>query len=133
MDIMTHDFDIIRRKIIVKPTIKGINDYREFKFVLDTGASKSIVDEQVAIRLGFDLKRLTSGDRLMTVGGGISSKMLSLPKLSLFGKDCINFKVDVVKLPLQILPFAVGIIGMDFLLQFQTIKFDFDAKKIETI
>ena len=113
------------------PTIKGINDYMVFKFVLDTGSSKSIIDEQVATRLGFDLKRLQTGDRLMTVGGGIHSKKLNLPKLSLFGTDCVNFKVDVIKLPLQILPFAVGIIGMDFLLQFKTIKFDFDAQTIE--
>jgi hypothetical protein len=35
-------------------------------------------------------------------------------------------------LPLQILPFAVGIIGMDFLLLFKTVKFDFEEKTIET-
>ena len=67
----------------------------------------------------------------MTVGGGIGSKMLSLPKLTLFEKDCVNFKVDVIKLPPQIMFFAGGIIGMDFLLQFKTIKFDFDKKTIE--
>jgi predicted aspartyl protease len=87
MDIMTHDFEIVRRKIIVAPKIKGIREYREFMFVLDTGSSKSIVDEQIAVRLGFDLKKLQAGDRLMTVGGGIRSKTLRLPKLSLFGKD----------------------------------------------
>jgi predicted aspartyl protease len=130
MGIMTYDFEIVRRKIIVKATIKGLDDYREFKFVLDTGATKSIVDEQVAIRLGFDLKRLEAGDRLMTEKK--KKKTLSLPKLSLFGKECVNFKVDVVKLPLQILPFAVGLIGMDFLLLFKTVKFDFEEKTIET-
>ena len=128
---MKHNLKIYKRKIIVIPTIKGINDYREIKFILDTGSSKTIIDEQAAIRLGFDLKRLQVGDRLMTVGGGIGSKILSLPKLTLFGIDCINFKVDVIKLPLQILFFAEGIIGMDFLLQFKALKINFDEKTIE--
>ena len=129
---MTHDFLIDKRKIIVVAKIKGISDYMNFKFILDTGASKSIVGESVAIRLGFDLKRLKTGDRLMTVGGGIHSKILKLPKLSLFGKDMVNFEVSVLNIPPQVLYFADGLIGMDFLLQFKNIRFDFDEKIIET-
>ena len=129
---MTHDFLIEKRKIIVFAKIKGVNDYIEFKFILDTGASKSIIDESVAIWLGFDLKRLKTGDRLMTVNGGIKSKILKLPKFSLFGKDMVNFEVNVLNIPHQITYFADGLIGMDFLLQFQNIKFDFEKKIIET-
>ena len=128
---MKYEMFIERRKIIVFAQIKGINDVREFKFILDTGTSKSIVSEQAAIRLGFDLKRLKSGDRLMTAGGGANSKILKLPKLSLFGKDMVNFEVNVINLAPQITYFADGLIGMDFLLQFKNIRFDFDAKTIE--
>ena len=129
---MTHDFLIHKRKIIVVAKMKGVSDYMSFKFILDTGASKSIIDDQIAIRLGFDLNRLKTGDRLMTVGGGANSKILKLPKLSLFGKDMVNFEVNVLNLPPQVLYFAYGLIGMDFLLQFENIKFDFDKKIIET-
>jgi predicted aspartyl protease len=129
---MTHNFLINKRKIIVEAKIKGINDFREFTFILDTGASKSIIDERVALRLGFDIKRLKIGDRLTTVGGGVHSKILNLPKLSLFGRDIANFEVNVLNIPPQILYFADGLIGMDFLLQFKNIKFDFDSKIIET-
>jgi clan AA aspartic protease (TIGR02281 family) len=133
MDIMTHDFIIDRRKIIVKAQVKGINDFKELKFILDTGASKSLIDDSTAIRLGFDLKRLKIGDRLMTVGGGINSKILKLPKLSLFGKELVNFEMNVINMPPQILFFADGLIGMDFLLQFKNIKFDFENKIIEIL
>ena len=129
---MTHELIIYKRKIIVAAQIKGINDYRELKFILDTGASKSIIDDGAAIRLGFDLKRLKTGDRLMTAGGGINSKILKLPKFSLFGKDVVNFEVSVLNMPPQITYFAAGLIGMDFLLQFENIKFDFEKKLIET-
>ena len=128
---MKHELLIEKRKIIVFATIKGINDVRRLKFILDTGSSKSIISEGVAIRLGFDLNRLKSGDRLMTVGGGTHSKILKLPKLSLFGKDMVNFEVNVLNIPPQITYFADGLIGMDFLLQFKSIKFDFEAKTIE--
>jgi len=129
---MKHELLIEKRKIIVFAQIKGINDIREFKFILDTGSSKTIISEQVATRLGFDLKRLNSGDKLMSAGGGTNSKILRLPRLSLFGKDMINFEVNVLNLPPQITYFIDGLIGMDFLLQFKNIAFDFDAKTIET-
>ena len=68
----------------------------------------------------------------MTAGGGIHSKILSLPKFSLFGKDRLNFEVNVMKFPFQITLLADGVVGMDFLLHFKNIKFDFDTKTIET-
>ena len=104
----------------------------KFKFILDTGASKSVIDESVARQLGFELYKLQKGDRLMTAGGGVNSKILKLPKINLFGKDFINFEVNVLKFPSQITYFADGLIGMDFLLQFENIKIDFEKKVIET-
>jgi clan AA aspartic protease (TIGR02281 family) len=132
MDIMTCDFLIYKRSIIVFAQIKGVNDCKELKFILDTGASKTVIDNGAIIRLGFDLKRLNAGDKLMTANGSISSKILKLPKFSLFGKDLSNFEVNVLNMPPQITYIADGLIGMDFLLQFQSIKFNFDEKIIET-
>ena len=129
---MKYKFLINNRKIIVFATIEGINDIRRYKFILDTGASKTVIDNDVVIRLGFDLKGLTSGDRLMTAGGGVHSKIMKLPKFSLFGKDIDDFEVNVLRFPPQITYFADGLIGMDFLLQFKNIRFDFEAKTIET-
>ena len=129
---MKHDFLIEKKKIIVTAEVKGINDFRDIKLILDTGASTSIIDSGAVIRLGFDLKKLRSGDRLMTVGGGVYSKTLKLPKFSLLGKDLINFEVNVLDMPTQITYYADGLIGMDFLLQFKNIKFDFDSKTVET-
>ena len=129
---MKHELLIKNRKIIVVAQIKGINDTRNFNFILDTGATKTVINEHVATRLGFELYRLEMGDRLMTAGGAIHSKILKLPKLTLFGKDFVNFEVNIIKFPLQITLLADGLIGMDFLLKFKNIKFDFDAKTVET-
>jgi predicted aspartyl protease len=95
---MKHIFSVEKRKIIVVTQIKGINDFMDLKFILDTGASKTVIDDGAVRRLGFDLKRLRAGDKLMTVGGNIHSKILKLPKLSLFGKEMVNFEVSVLNL-----------------------------------
>ena len=129
---MKYDFSVYRRSIIVYAQVTGINDAREVKFILDTGASKSVLDYSAVTMLGFKLKRLETGDRLMSAGGGINSKILKLPKLSLFGKDMVNFEINVLDMPPQITYIARGLIGMDFLLQFGKITFDFDEKTIET-
>jgi clan AA aspartic protease (TIGR02281 family) len=129
---MKYDLLINKRKITVRAQIKCINDSRDVKFILDTGTSKSIIDEDAVRRLGFEIYRLEAGDRLVTAGGGVRSKILKLPKLSLLGKDAVNFEVNVFKLPMQITYFVDGLIGMDFLMTFKNIKFDFDEKTIET-
>lgn len=55
---MKHTFISDKRKIIVFATIAGMGIEKQFKFILDTGASKSIIDDSVAQRLGFDLHKL---------------------------------------------------------------------------
>ena len=128
---MTFDLLIEKRKIIVFATIEGVKDSRSFKFILDTGATKTIIDEELVRSLGYQLFRLERGDRLPTASGKVHSKILKLPKFSLFGKDKVNFEVNVIKFPLQITVLADGLIGMDFLLQFKNIKFNFDDKTVE--
>ena len=129
---MKYNFSIIEKKIIITPVIKGVDEDVEFQFLIDTGATQSIIDERVAIRLGFDLNKLDKGDSLMTAGGRINSKKLKLPKITCLGKEFSNFNVNVVKFPFQTLLVVEGIIGMDFLLRFKNLKFDFIQKTIET-
>jgi clan AA aspartic protease (TIGR02281 family) len=132
MDTMTYEFYIYRRSIIVYAQIKSVKEIRNVKFILDTGASKTVIDNSTAINLGFDLKRLETGNMLISANGGIGSKKLKLPQFSLFDKILFNFEVNVLDLPPQLTYFADGLIGMDFLLQFESIKFNFDKKIIET-
>ena len=47
-------------------------------------------------------------------------------------KDIVNFEVNVLDIPYQILYFADGLIGMDFLLHFKNVKIDFNERIIET-
>jgi len=124
---MKHNFIIEKRKIIVTAKIKD----RDFRFILDTGATTSVIDSSVAVRLGFDLKNLASV-KLTTAGGSVMSKSLKLCQINLFDTEVSNFDVSVINLPYQITLFASGLIGMDFLLKFKELKINFDEKYIET-
>ena len=127
---MKYPITLEKRKIIVTAMMKGD---REVKFILDTGATKTVIDEAVVTRLGYQLFRLPAGDKLMTAGGSIRAKILTIPKFSLLGKELQNFEVNVIKFPMQITLLADGLLGMDFLLKFRNLMFDFDEKTIETI
>ena len=129
---MTHELLIEKRKLLVYAIIECVSDSKELKFILDTGSTKTIIDDDAVTRLGYQLFRLETGDRLTTASGKVHSKILKLPKFSLFGKDLINFEASVIKFPLQITLLADGLLGMDFLLKFKNLKFDFEAKTIET-
>ena len=128
---MTHNIVLDNRRIIVFADIKGLKDTKSIKLILDTGASISVLDEDAVALLGFDSKKLDKGDRLTTAGGNINSKIIRLPRFSLFGKNVTNFEMNVLSLPTQVSYFADGLIGMDFLLEFESIKFDFDKKIVE--
>ena len=130
---MKHDFIVDKRKIIVDAEIadiKGIN--RNFKFILDTGATTSLIDKSVANFLKLSLYK-TETLQLATVGGRITANILKLPKMNLLGKEVKNFKVNVADLPTQIVLLADGLIGFDFLSRFSEIKIDFKQQIIETI
>ena len=45
---MKHELLIEKRKLIVFATITGSDDIRRFKFILETGASKTIIGESIA-------------------------------------------------------------------------------------
>jgi len=78
---MKYELIMDGRKIIVVAQIKGINDYMNFKFILDTGSSKTVIDDGIAVRLGFDLKKLKTGDKLMTAGGGDTFKNTEIAQI----------------------------------------------------
>jgi len=128
---MKTEFTLVKKKIIVMPVIKGITGEKEVHFILDTGASITIIGEETAILLGFDVNKLRR-DNLTAIGGRVSAKLLKLPEFELFGKSVKNFEVNVMSLPIQIRLLADGIVGMDFLLNFKTFKIDFETTEIDT-
>ena len=128
---MKQNFIVEKRKIIVKVEIEGLKGLSgTFDFVLDTGATITVIDRNVIKALGFNLSQ-TKQVKLATIGNTIYSNILDIPRFSLFGKEEKNFEVNVIDLPTQIGLFADGLIGFDFLSNFSKINIDFISLIIE--
>jgi hypothetical protein len=95
-------------------------DCRERYWILDTGASMSVITEEYATELGLDLEGELKGS---AVGGTVDIKFATLPPFSIRG---IEFKeqtvavIDLKELNRMLAVEIVGILGFDFLSRFVT-------------
>ena len=128
---MRETFNLVKKKIIVIPKIRGVKDSKDFNFILDTGASVSIISDTAASFLGFDLAILPT-ETLTTIGGRTNAKSIKLPKIELCGETISNFEIKIMSMPLQVSLLADGLIGMDFFLNFKGLKINFDENFVET-
>ena len=124
-------FEFEKRKIIITATLKGPYTTLDFRFLLDTGAGTTVISDNVASVLGYDMRKIHTSQTFVTAGGRVNAKMIQLHKITMLGKQMPNFTVCVIPLPYQVLAYANGLIGVDFLQQLKKIKIDFDTKEIE--
>jgi predicted aspartyl protease len=125
---MKYKFNLINNRIIVVFGIKTRRKLHEYNFLLDTGATVTIIDKSIADMLGY---KQNTDDMLRTVGGNVSAKTMKLPSIFIFGKPQTNFTVKVIDFSSAITVFADGIVGMDVLSQFSHIDIDFNHNTID--
>jgi len=123
-------FEFKKRKIIITASLKGPYKTLDFSFLLDTGAGTTVINDSVASALGYDMRKIHTSQTFVTAGGRINAKMIQLHKIAVLGKQIPNFTVCVIPLPFQILAYANGLIGVDFLQQLKKLKIDFETKEI---
>jgi clan AA aspartic protease (TIGR02281 family) len=123
------DFLLEHGKLIVQPIVasKDIEPV-EIRAILDTGAGKTVVTENVGLHLEIDLLRPIRYENLNTAGGGIKAKIVVVPEIRLFNRIFKNVEVAIVKLPPTTLVSAL--IGIDILYQLKEFTISFTDKKI---
>jgi predicted aspartyl protease len=83
-------------------------------FILDTGATRTIIAPEYLKAIGYDLKNDTLPTESIVTGGGMTqAPLLILEKLIVLGQVKTDFPVYVLSFPRQSL--VSGIIGNDFL------------------
>jgi clan AA aspartic protease (TIGR02281 family) len=123
------DFLLERNKLIVLPVVTNNNiEALAIRAILDTGAGKTVITENVALHLGIDLLRPIRYENLNTAGGGIKAKIVLLPEMKLFNQTFKNIEVAIVKLPPTTLVSAL--IGIDILYQLKEFTISFSDRKI---
>ena len=123
------DFLLEHNKLIVQPIVASKDvEAVEIRAILDTGAGKTVITENVALHLEIDLFRPIRYENLNTAGGRIKAKIVIIPEIRLFNRIFKNVEAAIVKLPPTTLVSAL--IGIDIPYQLKEFTISFTDKKI---
>jgi clan AA aspartic protease (TIGR02281 family) len=108
------DFILVRDSLVVVPvTLNGRGGY---KFLLDTGATNSILSSQVADQLGLPAH---SRATLLTAGGNLLVTVRTVKIMQIGNIQITNMDIAVADADLFKQLHVDGIIGADYLKQFK--------------
>jgi predicted aspartyl protease len=128
-----YEFILSDNSILVDVLIDNISIEKNFVFILDTGAIGSSINKVKISKLDIDYTDLQYGKDAIGISGNIETKILKVPRFSLFGKTVYDYELSVIEYPEEVGYLADGILGMDFLLQFDKLNFDFENKFVHVI
>ncbi|MDW8028656.1 MAG: retropepsin-like aspartic protease [Armatimonadota bacterium] len=98
--------------IRIPARILGISDIEWLGMALDTGSNRTIINEEVAWRLGYEpltAPRVT----VTTASGTVSASVVTVRQIFALGITLNDFPVLVMPFPTQLN--ADGLLGLDFL------------------
>jgi len=93
-----------------------INEHIEFRFLLDTGATHSILDFNAIVFSGCEIQNLNYHSFIETANGVVSSDMVSISSFETLGIIKNDYAIQVIDFVSQgITTDYDGILGLDFL------------------
>lgn len=114
-----------------QPLIDATIDGQPVHFVMDLGASKTLIFSAGAQRLGLDISETNTGETFYGVGGGAAVGMVHLKSLKLGTAGITNFDLFSVAGG-STASDTVGVLGEDFLGQFD-LELDFAHEAVRLL
>jgi predicted aspartyl protease len=105
-------FDPKATFVRVPARIVGPKGVEWLGLALDTGSSRTVISEHVALRTGFNLLTAPSV-RIATASGIVEARVVTLRQIFALGETADEFQVLVLPLPAQLR--SDGLLGLDFL------------------
>ena len=106
-------FDKRQGLILIKVRVHGTVRTEEAIFALDTGATKTVINRDLLLRIGYG-KGSYSESLIITTGSGKeSTNIVKIKSIEAIGKTRQNFNVLAYQLPVT--TFVEGLLGLDFL------------------
>ncbi len=109
-------YSVDKRLIIVPVKIYSATHFIDAKFVLDTGASYTIVDHRLAISLGYSKDTSISKSTVSSAAGREEGYRTKIASIEALGKKLSPFEIACHPLFEQ---GVEGLLGMTFLEQFE--------------
>ena len=121
---MSLPFDPEGGFIAVEVHLSGPSGYLVADFSLDTGATRSLVSQSLALRLGYDLVEATNFSRFITGSDLATAPIINFTRVEALEQERRNFPVVCHNLPSG--SPVDGVLGLDFL-RGQKLTIDFRA------
>ena len=105
-------FNGSRGPIIVSASASGSEDSREFRLILDTGATTTTLEAKLLVYLGYDPDSSLETAQVVTTDSIVTRRVVRLNRLSALGRHRLG--IPVVS---QSFPEAAqidGVLGLDF-------------------
>lgn len=110
---MKFEFEPKKGLILVPVTIKGKVNTVNAVFVLDTGASLTVINNDVLLRAGYKKEDYIEKINTTTASGNSGGMIVKISSIAALGFIRKNFKIIAKDLPLTL--FVDGLLGIDFL------------------
>lgn len=110
-----HSYSIDKHLIIVPVKIFSPMHFLKADFVLDTGASYTIIDHRLAASLGYTKDKSDSKTRVSSTAGKEEGYLIKTNKFEALGKTLFSFGIACHSLYEQ---GVMGLLGMSFLERF---------------
>lgn len=120
-----HPYRIDKRLIVIPVKLFSPTRFFRANFVLDTGASHTIIDHRIAEAIGYSQANTVAPSRVSSAAGKEVGYRIQLASIEALGKKFVSFEVGCHALYEQ---GVEGLIGMTFLEQFDFCIFP--SKKI---
>jgi aspartyl protease family protein len=95
----------------------------EVRFMIDTGASDVVIDEKIALKLGYDLKNINYNKIFQTANGQSYGASISFDEVDVSGVKFYNVQASITNSDL-----VIPLLGMSFLQKFY--KYEFFRDKL---
>jgi aspartyl protease family protein len=95
----------------------------EVRFMIDTGASDVVIDEKIALKLGYDLKKINYNKVFQTANGQSYGASISFDEVDVSGVKFYNVQASITNSDL-----VIPLLGMSFLQKFY--KYEFFRDKL---
>jgi aspartyl protease family protein len=113
--------------VLLKAAAGGTDgSVRQFRLLVDTGSSYTVLRVNVVEALGCDLQNPLNRIRIPTGGGIIEAPVVAVTWFSCLGQRVENFSIVAHTLPAT--TFVDGLLGMDFLTRFQAVIYVGEAQ-----
>jgi aspartyl protease family protein len=96
---------------------------QEVRFMIDTGASDMVIDEKIAIKLGYDLRKINYNKIFQTANGQSYGASIYFDEVDVSGVKFYNVQASITNSDL-----VIPLLGMSFLQKFY--KYEFFRDKL---